>query len=60
VTLHVSWYKIMMHNELLLLSLSHMGISLTFLLIILIKTLAENVITLIILIIFWIILNWYH
>jgi len=49
-----------MHSELLLLSLAHMGISLTFLLIILIKTLAENVLTLIILIILWIILNWYH
>ncbi len=50
----------MTHSDLLLLSLSHMGISLTFLLIILIKTLAENAITLIILTILWIILNWYH
>jgi len=50
----------MTHSDLLLLSLSHMGISLTFLLIILIKTLTENVVTLIILVTFWIILNWYH
>ena len=50
----------MTHSDLLLLSLSHMGISLTFLLIILIKTLAENIATLIVLIILWIILNWYH
>ena len=47
----------MTHNDLLLLSLSHMGISLTFLLIILIKTLAENVVALITLVTFWIILN---
>ncbi len=50
----------MTHSDLLLLSLSHMGLSLIFLLIILIKTLAENVITLITLVTFWIILNWYH